>query len=330
MMISPLASVGLMLSYKCNSKCRHCLFCCSSEWSEWMDIDLVRKICEGTTESTEQVHGFHFAGGEAFLNFALLLESIKTAADCGIAIEYVETNAGWYRDEDSALDKLSQLRDAGLNCLFISVTPFHCEHIPLKKTLGTIRASLNVFGSHRTIIARDDFLQDLKRITDSGTVTLERYAQVMGETKARQAACFGGKLVPGGRSSFALVGYLAQQPIESCFGGNCSYDLLQSGHGHIDPYGNIIPAACAGISIGDAHDLPSAYNNFSFADNPVIEILCTSGVQGLYEMAVRNYDYLAKKSYAGKCDLCVDIRRHLVLNEAPFEELTPKEFYRRI
>jgi hypothetical protein len=329
-MLAPLVSAGIMLSYKCNSRCRHCLYCCSPEWQEWMDIDLVRSIFEGTLKCARTIHGFHLAGGEAFLNFPLLLETMKMATHYGIPVDYVETNAGWFVDEASAVDKLTRLRDAGLHCLLVSASPFHAEHIPLEKTLDTIEASLKVFGHHGTMIWLPEFLEDLLSITENGLVSFERYVESVGQSGARVAAAYGGQLIPGGRSGYTLSDFLPERPKEDFFGGNCAYELLRSARGHFDPYGNIVTGVCSGISMGDARDLDSAYRNFCLNDHPVIKILCSTGVQGLYEMADAEYGYSAKSSYAGKCDLCMDVRRHLVLSGAPFDELRPKEFYSRI
>ncbi len=329
-MLAPLVSAGIILSYKCNSRCRHCLYCCSNKWSDWADIELVRKIYEGTLRTARYIHGFHLAGGEAFLNFPLLLESMRLATEYGIPIDYIETNAGWYVDEESAICKLKQLREAGLNCLLISASPFHAEFIPIEKTLGAIKASIKVFGEHGTIVWLPEFLNQLTRISTKGKIKFENYVNHVGRYGAERAAAYGGQLIAGGRSPYTLSEYLPQKPIESFFNGNCKFELLQSARGHFDPYGNIIPGVCSGISVGDANDLVRAYNDFNLSNYPIIEILCTEGIKGLYEMAVADYNYKPKTAYAAKCDLCVDIRRHLVMCNAPFVELRPKQFYEQI
>lgn len=329
-MITPLSSAGILLSYKCSSRCRHCLYACSPDWSGWMSTELLHSIYEGTLKCTRQLHGFHLAGGEAFLNFPLLLEAVQLAAHYGIPIDYVETNASWFTDDDTADEKLTQLRDAGLNCLLVSASPFHAEHIPVEKTLGAIGASLRVFGRHGTMVWLPEFLRELTSIASSGRITFERYVEAVGQSGAREAAGYGGQLIPGGRSASALSDYLPANPLESLFGGNCAYELTKSGRGHFDPYGNIVTGWCSGISMGDAHDLVSAYRDFKLDEHTVIKLLCTSGVRGLYEMAAADYGFEARRTYPGKCALCVDIRRHLVRSDAPFPELTPSRFYELI
>lgn len=328
--VRPLVSAGIMLSYKCNSRCKHCLYCCSPEWREWMDVETVHAICRGTIESSREIHGFHLAGGEAFLNFPLLLESVRVVTGYAIPIDYVETNAGWFTDDDSAIGRLTQLREAGLNCLLVSASPFHAEHIPLEKTIGAVQTSMRVFGQYGTMIWLPEFLQELVDIRTEGKVAFEDYVESAGVDKAREAARYGGQLIPGGRSAFALAQFLSQRPKEAFLDGDCSHELLRSARGHFDPYGNIVPGVCSGISIGDSRDMPAAYRDFRVEDHKVLHLLCTKGVRGLLEMAQAEFGYECRPTYAGKCDLCVDIRRHLARSNAPFDELRPAQFYEQV
>ncbi|MFQ3550278.1 MAG: 4Fe-4S cluster-binding domain-containing protein, partial [Armatimonadota bacterium] len=112
--IAPISSAGIMLSYKCNSECQHCLYNCSPKWSDWITEEKLHSIYYGTVKSVKNPQGFHIAGGEPFINFPLLLKAVKLAREYGIPLDYVETNAGWYTDEKSAIEKLKQLKDAGL------------------------------------------------------------------------------------------------------------------------------------------------------------------------------------------------------------------------
>ena len=118
--------------------------------------------------------------------------------------------------------------------------------------------------------------------------------------------------------------------LESLLDGNCAYELLESARGHFDPYGNIITGVCSGITVGDSQDMDAAYSTFELEDRPILNALCTTGVKGLCEMAVSEYDFTPKETYPGKCSLCMDIRRHLVTFGAEFDELRPKEFYARV
>ena len=62
---------------------------------------------------------------------------------------------------------------------------------------------------------------------------------------------------------------------------------------------------------------------------PLLERLTSNGIRGLYDLACEDYGFEpTRETYLSHCDLCTDIRQHLIrLDEAAFPELTPKGFY---
>ncbi len=60
-------------------------------------------------------------------------------------------SAGWCTDEDEARKRFAALREAGLQAILISCSPFHAERIPPVRTLRAVRAALDVFGPHENI-----------------------------------------------------------------------------------------------------------------------------------------------------------------------------------
>ena len=84
--------IGLILSYKCQSHCAHCIYNCGPDWNDWMQPEDVRAALE-TMMIWPQNFQVHITGGEPFLNFPLLLHTVETAAELGIP-RYLETNAG--------------------------------------------------------------------------------------------------------------------------------------------------------------------------------------------------------------------------------------------
>ncbi|MEM2876106.1 MAG: 4Fe-4S cluster-binding domain-containing protein [Candidatus Bathyarchaeia archaeon] len=97
-------SVGLILSYKCTSECKHCMYCCSPRWdADWISGDGIEKILvqlvgrvKGSPLGSDKIginYGLHFTGGEPFLNFRLLLEAVEFANELKIPSTFVETNS---------------------------------------------------------------------------------------------------------------------------------------------------------------------------------------------------------------------------------------------
>lgn len=331
--VRPFSSAGIILSYKCSSRCRHCLYSCSSKWDGWITPENIERLYSGTIKALgdrSAVQGFHLAGGEAFLNYPLLLQAVELAREAGVPLDYVETNAHWFTDIDDAVEKLSGLKRAGLRCLLISASPQHLEHIPFRKTLGAIEASLMVFGQRGTFVWLQEFLGEISALGIDGTLPFDEYARLAGDRKARYAAVYGGQLVPGGRAAYRLSEYLPKKPLSKCLSDSCEHELLYSGHGHYDLYGNILPGSCTGISLGSAWNLPESIGEFTFYDKPILKVLVTKGTRGLLEFAVSEYGYIPSAEYVGKCHLCMDIRTHIVNHGESYKELTPVQFYQEI
>ena len=136
-------SGGILLSYRCTSECKHCMYACSSKWrGDWISEENLEKILIQLSgkikrnvfgsDSVGINSGLHFTGGEPFLNFELLLKAVEMAHKLGIPSTFVETNCFWCIDEENAKQKLTQLKDAGLKGILISVNPFILEQVPFE------------------------------------------------------------------------------------------------------------------------------------------------------------------------------------------------------
>jgi MoaA/NifB/PqqE/SkfB family radical SAM enzyme len=113
-------SAGLFLSYKCTSRCRHCLYACSPGWkADWLsaqDAELVlaqlARSLRGAGSAYGAVgvnEGLHFTGGEPFLNFDLLLQVTEIARRLGLRATFVETNCAWCTSDGLTKDRLIRL-----------------------------------------------------------------------------------------------------------------------------------------------------------------------------------------------------------------------------
>ncbi len=131
---------------------------CRSGWEkEAMSSQVLRQALEAVLiwSRTPQVH---LTGGEPFLHFPLLLEGTRMAAELGIAA-YIETSGSWCTDEDEAVERFGALREAGLQAVFGSCSPFHAERIPPVRTMHAVRAALEVFGPHRVTVYLSEYLE---------------------------------------------------------------------------------------------------------------------------------------------------------------------------
>ena len=121
-------SAGIMLSYKCNAACQHCMYACSPRWkADWISKDYLYRVLSGLAgriqpspyggNTMDLNYGLHFTGGEPFLNFELLCNAVEMAAELGIPSLFVETNGYWAVSDEITRDKLGILREKGCMAL---------------------------------------------------------------------------------------------------------------------------------------------------------------------------------------------------------------------
>ncbi len=313
-------SGGIILSYKCTSGCRHCMYACSPRWSaDWMDVKTLEEVLyqlRGKIQPGLSINsGLHFTGGEPFLNFDLLLKAVEMAHEIGIPSIFAETSCYWCEDEQTTQERFAQLKEAGMEGMLISVNPFILENVPFEKTERAVEVAKGVFEDN-TMIYQQFYYQLFKQLKVTGTMPFEVL-----EESIRYA-----EMIPMGRAPYKLNYLFQQYPPDQFFGHNCEEELRRQWHTHVDNYCNYIPAYCGGISLGDARDLNSILN-LDLKDKPVLKALATD-IKELYDLGVE-YGYQPLDGYVSKCHLCVDLRKHLV-DKDDFQELKPEEFYRHL
>ena len=301
--------LGVILTYRCHSSCRHCLYNCGPGWEkEPMSQEMLREALE-TAASWNPTPQVHLTGGEPFLHFPLLLEGARVAADLGIA-SYVETNASWCTDEGEAEERFLALREAGLDAVFISCSPFHAERIPPVRTLQAARAALDVFGPQRVTVYLPGYLDIVPRFGIENVTPLSRYEEEYGIEGARRIIWQGYAIISGGRSGYELGDFAPRQPPEAFAGETCAREILHAHHSHFDLYGNYISYFCGGLAVGDWRSLPDVRARFEAGDNPpLVAILVREGPFALLEYARDSHGYAPQRVYAGKCHLCVSAGR---------------------
>jgi len=327
-------SCGIFLSYKCNSKCRHCMYACSPNWSgDWIsEGDLKRILSQlsdaiipapGGESSVGVNYGLHFTGGEPFLNYQLLLRAVEIADEYGIPSTFVETNSFWCVNREASEEKLRRLKEAGLRGILISVNPFLVEYVPFERIDLAVELGMKIFEEN-TMIYQIQFYNQFKRIGLRGTMSFENYLETLGMEGLRWV-----ELIPMGRACYQLRNLFQKYPAKYFLDENCRSSLLRNWHAHIDNYGNYITGYCGGISLGDARKLNELLENgIDLDERPILKMLIQGCLGDFYEFAVREFNYVERSDgYVSKCDLCLDIRRHIALQTDEFPELAPREFY---
>ncbi len=317
-----------MLSYQCSNSCRHCIYASSPRWKDWMlEQDLIRYLDQIRKYAPNQ-RGIHLSGGEPFLNFEATLRAVELCIESGVPLQYVETNGYWCETNDLTAYQFNLLRESGLPAILISVSPFHNEFIPFERTNRAINIAREIYGPYNVLIYTSYFYQQLQDYNPQTKIPFNRYLNTIGLEKAAHSFVEHYGLVPCGRAVSKLSHLFQKKPAETFFNNNCLAEFTSPEHIHIDPYGNYIASFCAGISLGDAHRLEKIFKGNPFQERPILEILATSGVEGLLKLAEDQFDFqVSSEGYIAKCHLCQDIRSHIVRVTDQFEELKPIEFY---
>ncbi len=124
--------ISIAVSYKCNLSCSHC---CSKSYvksCEKIDISSIKKIFYDA--SYIGIKKINITGGEPLLFEKNISDMISLAKKLKIAIT-ITSNGFWGSSSEKAIEKIKELKDNGLNELYLSTDRFHLEFIPLNQII---------------------------------------------------------------------------------------------------------------------------------------------------------------------------------------------------
>jgi hypothetical protein len=176
------------------------------------------------------------------------------------------------------------------------------------------------------IIYQYDYYQLFRTLGIKDKILIKDYLDLVNNKNLQQQV----ELFLMGRATYKLRYLYTSYPAHVFFNQPCMPPFLRNWHNHFDNYGNIMPGYCGGISLGNWENLNELIDiGIEIEKKPVLKYIIENNFQGLKEFA-DNYGYKESDSgYISKCDLCLDIRKHLVSKDL-FAELNPKEFYHRL
>ena len=329
-------SGGILLSYRCTSECRHCMYACSPRWIEdWISEDNLREVLIQLPDrilpspfGADRIgvnYGLHFTGGEPFLSFDLLEKAVRIAHDLQIPSTFVETNGFWCVEDDGTRKNLTRLKHAGLHGMLVSVNPFILEQVPFERTERAIKIGREIF--HGNLIAYQEFFHSqFERLGVRGALSFEEYMRRADPHSLLENV----ELLPMGRAAYALSHLYRKHPAQQFLRESCREELTRGWHVHVDNYCNYMTGYCGGISLGDARDIKSICQGIDLNEHPILNALATD-LKTLFELGVEVFNYKQRREgYISKCHLCVDLRRHITQETDEFQELRPREFYHHL
>lgn len=322
-LVPPLVDGGIMLSYHCTNACRHCAYRCSpARPDEWMEPKMIEKVFK-TLSAERRLNSVHLAGGEATLRMDVLGKALDVAAREGVRISYLETNGHFATSQEEAGEVFSSLKEKGLNAVLISASPFHNEFIPFERTRTAVNAATEVFGEAGVLVWISDMYRAMAALPEDRTNTLDEFLSTHNIAHSDIPTIY--PITPHGRAVETLRSSFPLKKAKEFSGDSCGADLFDTTHFHIDRHGNLFTGHCAGII---ATTVDNLHPPVSPVEHPTMLTCFDSGPFSLMQKA-QKYGYKPREEgYAGKCDLCMDVRKHLFHN-APdkFPDIGPEDFY---
>ncbi len=313
---------GLMLTYKCSAACQFCYYNCSPDSQGLMPVD----TAIAAWQSLEYLAGdkalVHITGGEPFLYFDHLCAIMAKARQMGLTPpDAIETNASWATNRNLITERIKALDELGMTRLKISWDPFHAEFIDPSRVKLLASTATDILGKDRVLVRWEKYLQQPVKISEvSDDIKKEIFISAADDDPCRFT----------GRAAHTLGHLFADKSIEQLSRKKCIQSYLGAKGVHIDPYGNVFSGLCSGIILGNVNDasLADIWRKFDPDKCELISSLCTGGPAGLIESAISN-GYRPKKTYAGKCHLCTDIRQFFFDNEIFKPIIGPADCYQQ-
>ncbi|MDR2136353.1 MAG: radical SAM protein [Treponema sp.] len=294
---------GIMVNYRCNAACRHCLYACSpTRTAGYIDRGTMAGVCGALRRGN--IGSVHIGGGEPFLDFDGLVMAVTELKKAGIQLDYVETNAFWAQDTALARSYIRTLAGLGAGALCISLDPYHAEYVPYGLPLRLAQlceeAGLDCF------LWKRQFLRPLLGLDqDSVHSRAELEEHLRPDYISAVAGDYGLRL--GGRAVNIEEEYGPSWPLEKLLdkAPPCP-DLLSTGHFHVDLEGYFIPPGCTGLRL----PLAELVDGIPPGKYPLYETLFEGGVAALLGLAAGR-GFVPGRSYPSRCNLCFHIRAFL-------------------
>ena len=291
-----LQGLHLLLTSKCNARCRHCFLNAAPDRGEVFSEALAQKVVDEASEVATIDH-FFIEGGEPFLYPELMSFVISSATERGFWVGAL-TNGFWAFSESKAREVLRPLVGAGLKSLSISTDAWHEEFVPLDRVKMAVDASQALGLDVDVMVCRGD----------PANSALEGNVRRIEASLATAPVHSGGVVARGRGSSDANLAESRdwKQLTE------CRENLKDPGRVHVGPGGEI--HLCQGLLIGENMQekrIKKIFDDYRPKRNPLISNLIQGGPAALARFA-RRYGWHPRPGYADGCQLCFEVRSLLL------------------
>ena len=281
-----LRELHLLMTYQCTFECDHCFVWGSPSQTGTMTLNQVRELLD-QGEELGTIQGIAFEGGEPFMYYATLLESVREVKTRSWRAEIV-TNAYWASSLEDATAALRPLMEAGLDAIYVSDDAYHGSVTEDSPPAFAVRAAQKLGLATNTIA--------IASATESA----------LGPSGERGQPITGGAVKFRGRAAARLAAGLPRRSWQEL--GTCPYeDLVDPARVHIDAFGYV--HLCQGTALGNTHTgtLVDIISTYDPKTHPIVGPLLEGGPAAL----ARALDVPHEEAYVDECHLCYDLRDRL-------------------
>ncbi len=298
-----LTGIHLLLSYQCTYECDHCFVWGSPEARGTMTLAQVRAVLQ-QAKDLSTVETVYFEGGEPFLFYPIMIESLREADALGFNRGIV-SNAYWATSVDDAVEWLRPIAEIGISDLSLSSDLFHGDEVLTQTVRHAVEAAQ-------------------KLGIPEGVITIEvppgcnAYAQAI-----KGEPIEGGPVRFRGRAVTTLTEGVPHRPWTE-FTECPDEDFTNPGRVHVDGYGYV--HVCQGLVMGNLWEKPlqEIVAGYDPSAHPIIGPLLEGGPVALVE----RYDLPPEEAYTDACHLCY-LARDALRTRFP-EYLAPDQVYGKL
>ena len=294
-----LTGIHFLLSYTCLYECDDCFLYCSPRSKGTFTLKQIEQVLR-EAKAIDTVDHICVEGGEPFLFYPLLLETVKMANAMGLKT-YIETNCYWATSTDNVHTWLKPLQDAGLTALEVSDDSFHCHDAddnPAKRAVD----------------------EAAKLGLPISTICISKPEVAVDTDQEKGEPIYLGGPKMRGRAVETLVPGLPRRPYQEF--ENCPLeDLENPSRVHVDAFGTV--HLCQGLSMGNMWDVPLSemVANWDAMAHPICGPLVRGGPAAL----AKEHKVEHENTYVDACHCCSALCLKLI-DQFP-DVLTPKQVY---
>jgi MoaA/NifB/PqqE/SkfB family radical SAM enzyme len=284
-------------------ECDHCFVWGSPKGKGTFTLNQIRNILS-EAKKLGTVNHIAIEGGEPFLYYPIMVETVKEAVNLGFHVE-VLSNCYWATCSEDAIEWLAPIAEAKNVKLSLSSDLYHGESWMTEEVKNATKAAklLNITAGVISVKYPDSEASSIKEIEGAKVDSWE--------------------LMYKGRAFSKLIEKASKKPWREFT--RCPYEnFTKQERVHIDPFGHV--HVCQGISIGNAWQKPLSNIIWEYNpnENPILEPLVRGGPMALVETFGLPHDEV----YADACHLCSATR--LMLRDKYPDILVPDQMYGKL